>query len=171
MAGHVRAVLSVAGAVNGSALADRFSKVEYDNWLTKLIPGKCQSGDRGVLDSLSRTQQFRWLATNTLPTHVRYYSLAAFARYADVQLHQRTTYKRLEKISPFNDGQLLMVDQLIPGSTLLGYVNSDHWAVAIPVDEKFSNWPEEIKERNRVLRSTLFQAMILFLSESLNRPD
>jgi len=168
MADQVNAVLSVAGAVNGSALADRYSKVEYDNWLVKLIPGDCQSGDHGALDSLSRTQQFQWLATHPLPEHVRYFSLAAFARYDDVQQYQRTTYKLLEQISPLNDGQLLMIDQLIPGSTLLGYVNSDHWAVAIPVEEKFSDWSPEIRERHRELRGTLFEAMILFLSESLN---
>ena len=168
LAGRVSAVLSVAGAVNGSALADRFSEVEYDNWLAGLIPGKCQSGDSGALDSLSRTQQFQWLATHPLPKQVRYFSLAAFARYDDVQLHLRTTYKLLEKISPLNDGQLLMIDQLIPGSTLLGYINSDHWTVAIPVEEKFSGWDPEIREKNQLLRDLLFEAMILFLSESLN---
>lgn len=171
MAGRVRAVVSVAGAVNGSALADRYSKVEYDSRLVRLIPGKCQPGDSGALDSLSRTLQFQWLATNPLPVQVRYFSLAAFARYDDVQLHLRTTYKLLEKISPLNDGQLLMIDQLIPGSTLLGYVNSDHWTVAIPVEEKFSDWDPEIKEKNRLLRELLFEAMVLFLSESLNGPN
>lgn len=168
MAGRVRAVVSVAGAVNGSALADRFANVEYDNRLVRLIPGKCQPGDSGALDSLSRTQQFQWLAAHPLPEQVRYFSLAAFARYDDVQLHLRTTYKLLEKISPYNDGQLLMTDQLIPGSTLLGYVNSDHWTVAIPVEEKFSDWDPDIKEKNRLLRDLLFEAMMLFLSESLN---
>ena len=82
--------------------------------------------------------------------------------------HLRTTYKLLEKISPLNDGQLLMIDQLIPGSTLLGYINSDHWTVAIPVEEKFSDWDPEIREKNQLLRDLLFEAMILFLSESLN---
>ncbi|MGD9309594.1 MAG: hypothetical protein PVG51_10675 [Desulfosarcina sp.] len=168
LAGRVSAVLSVVGAVNGSALADRYSEVDYDNWLVRLIPGKCQPGDSGALNSLSRTQQFKWLAKHPLPEHVHYFSLAAFTRYEDVQLHLRTTYKSLEKISPLNDGQLLMIDQLIPGSTLLGYINADHWTVAIPVEEKFSDWDPEIKKRNRVLRELLFEAMILYLSESLN---
>ena len=163
----VTAVLSVAGAVNGSPLADRFSETSYDNWFARLSLGKCRPGDGGVLDSLSRTRQFQWLATHPLPGHVRYFSLADFARYENVQLHQRATYKLLEPIEPLNDGQLLFFDQLIPGSALLGYVNADHWTVAVPVEEKFSDRDPALRAENRKLRGLLFEAMILFLSESL----
>ena len=69
-----------------------------------------------------------------------------------------------------NDGQLLFIDQLIPGSALLGYVNADHWTVAIPVEEKFSNRDPALRDRNRKLRDLLFEAMILFLAENLNPP-
>jgi hypothetical protein len=164
---RIEAVLSVAGAVNGSPLADRYTEVEYDNWLARLFPERCQPGDRGVFDSLSRTQQFQWLATHPLPDHVRYYSLASFARYADVQMHLQPTYKLLEQIHPLNDGQLLFIDQLIPGSTLLGYVNADHWTIAIPVEEKFSRRDPALKDRHRQLRDALFEAMVLFLAEDL----
>jgi hypothetical protein len=101
---------------------------------------------------------------------VRYYSLASFARYADVQIYLRPTYKLLEKIHPLNDGQLLFIDQLIPGSTLLGYVNADHWTIAIPVKELFSKQDPALMGRDRQLRDVLFEAMILFLAEDLNFP-
>ncbi len=165
---RVSAVLSVSGAVNGSPLADRYSEAEYDNWIAGLFPGKCPPGDRGVLDSLSRTQQFKWLATHPLPEHVHYYSLASFARYENMQLPLRATYKLLEKIHPLNDGQLLSFDQIIPGSTLLGYVNADHWTVAIPAEEKYSNRDPALRDSNRKLRGLLFEAMILFLAESVS---
>ena len=171
MALRIEAVLSVAGAVNGSPLADRYATVEYDNWLARLFPERCQPGDRGVFDSLSRTQQFQWLASHPLPEHVRYYSLASFARYADIQMYLQPTYKLLEQIHPLNDGQLLFIDQLIPGSTLLGYVNADHWTIAIPVEEKFSRRDPALKDRHRQLRDALFEAMVLFLSEELNSPQ
>jgi hypothetical protein len=170
LAPRVSAVLSVSGAVNGSPLADRYADAEYDNWLVGLFPGGCPAGDRGVLDSLSRTQQFRWLASHPLPEDVRYYSLASFAGYPDMQIHLRPTYRLLERIHPLNDGQLLVVDQLIPGSTLMGYVNADHWTVAIPVEETFSNRDPARKDRNRKLRDLLFEAMVLFLAEELNSP-
>jgi hypothetical protein len=50
---------------------------------------------------------------------------------------------------------------------LLGYVNADHWTIAIPVEEKYSNRDRAITDRNRKLRGLLFEAMILFLAESL----
>jgi hypothetical protein len=167
---RVTAVLSVAGAVNGSPLADRYTEASYDNWFASLSLGKCRPADGGVLDTLSRIQQMQWLATHPLPEHVRYFSLAAFARYEDMQLYLRGTYKLLEKISPLNDGQLLFIDQLIPGSALLGYVNADHWTVAVPVEEKFSDRDPDLRAENRKLRDLLFEAMILFLAESLNSP-
>ena len=110
-----------------------------------------------------------WLATHPLPEHVRYFSLAAFARYEDMQLHQQATYKALEVIHPLNDGQLLFVDQLIPGSALLGYVNADHWTVAVPVDEVFSGRDPDIVTRNKKVRTVLFEAMILFVVERLQQ--
>ena len=168
LAHRVAAVLSVAGAVNGSPLADRFFEAKYDNWFAKLSPGACRPGDGGVIDSLSRVEQFQWLATHPLPEHVRYFSLGAFARYEDMQLHQRVTYKLLEKIHPLNDGQLLLVDQLIPGSALLGYINADHWTVAVPVEEVFSGRDPVKKLEDRNLRNLLFEALVLFLAESLN---
>lgn len=168
LAMRVRAVLSVAGAVNGTPLADRYYKVRYDNWLAGLFPGSCSSGDGGVLDSLSRVNQFRWLVKHPLPGHVSYFSLAAFARYKDMQLFQQPTYKMLEKVEPLNDGQVLFLDQLIPGSSLLGYVNADHWTVAVPVEDTFSNRPPALRDRNRKLRGLLFESMVLFLSESLD---
>jgi len=166
---RVRAVLSVAGAVNGSPLADRYAEAEYDNWITGLFPEKCPPGDGGVFDSLSRTRQFKWLATHPLPAHIRYFSLASFAQYKDIQLPLRPTCKLLETISPLNDGQLLAIDQIIPGSALLGYVNADHWTVAIPAEEKYSNRDPALRDRNRKLRGLLFEAMVLFLAESVNR--
>jgi hypothetical protein len=46
----------------------------------------------------------------------------------------RSSYKLLGAVHPINDGALLHWDQLLAGSTLLGYVNADHWAVAVPIE-------------------------------------
>jgi hypothetical protein len=37
----------------------------------------------------------------------------------------------LSRIDVHNDSQVLARTALIPGSTLLGYVNADHWALAM----------------------------------------
>lgn len=164
----VDAVLSVSGAVNGSPLADRYYRTKYDNWLAKHSIGKCLPGDGGLLDSLSRVVQIQWLATHPLPADTRYFSVGAFVRHEDVHLLHRYTHHLLSKIDPFNDGQLLMIDQLIPGSYLLGYVNADHWSVAVSMEEKYSISNSRQLERDRIFRDVLFEAMILFVIQNIN---
>jgi hypothetical protein len=166
LAGKVTAVLSVAGAVNGSLIADRYAEI-YLNWVGGLSLGKCPPGDKGVVESLTRVERFRWLTLNPLPQTVQYYSLATFAREEDVQVVLRIFYELMEPISPLNDGQLLVYDQLIPGSTLMAYVNADHWTVAVPVDEAFSGRDFDTVTRYKRLRTLLFEAMILFILEQL----
>jgi len=164
----VTAVLSVAGAVNGSIIADRYAEI-YHKWFENLSLGDCGPGDRGVLESLTRKEQFRWLAMHPLPQHVQYYSVATFTRKENIQVVLRITYELLEPINPLNDGQLLIYDQLIPGSTLMAYVNADHWTVAVPVDEAFSDRDPDTVTRNKKVRTLLFEAMILFVVEQLQQ--
>jgi hypothetical protein len=160
----VTAVLSVAGAVNGSVIADKYAET-YHKWFLDLSLGECRPGDGGVLDSLTRANQFPWLVSHPLPQTAQYYSVAAFAREGDIQAGLRITYEILEPIDPLNDGQLLICDQLIPGSTLMAYVNADHWTVAVPVEEAFSGRNPDTLARNAKLRALLFEAMILFMVE------
>jgi len=122
-----------------------------------------------VLDSLTRKEQFRWLSLHPLPQHVQYFSIATFTREENIQATLRITYELIEPINPLNDGQLLIFDQLIPGSTLMAYVNADHWTVAVPVDEAFSGRDPDIVTRNKKLRTLLFEAMILFMVERLQQ--
>jgi len=130
---RVMAVISVAGAVNGSPLAD---------WIVSrglgieafVADALCDPGDRGALQSLTRAVRLTWLARHPLPSSVRYYSLAAFTNPDDVIWPLRHAYGQLAEIDPRNDGLLLFFDQVIPGSDFLGYLNVDHWRVAYPVE-------------------------------------
>jgi hypothetical protein len=45
------------------------------------------------------------------------------------------SWESLLKHGRRNDGQLLVHDALIPGSTLLGYLDADHWAVALDIED------------------------------------
>jgi len=168
LAGKVTAVLGVAGAVNGSVIADKYAKTYY-KWFEDLSLGACRPGDGGVMESLTRDKQFRWLTLHPLPTTVKYYSIVAFTREENIQVGLRLTYELLEPIDPLNDGQLLIYDQLIPGSTVMAYVNADHWTVAVPVDEAFSGRNPDTVARNKKLRTLLFEAMILFMAERLQQ--
>ena len=71
----------------------------------------------------------------------------------------------LARIDPRNDGQLLFRDQVIPGSTILGYANADHWAVAVPIEEK--NWATAtfVTRHNYFPRDDLTEAIVLYVAE------
>jgi hypothetical protein len=136
-ASRVDAVVSVAGSVGGSPLADTFGGL-YDLLFSHLPYGHCPPGDGDVVDSLRPEVRDEWLRDNALPQHVRYYSLAAFTTRERVARALVTPWKSLLEHDRRNDGQLLVEDALIPGSTLLGYLDADHWAVALHIEDESS---------------------------------
>jgi len=48
------------------------------------------------------------------------------------------TYDLLSTVEPRNDGYVAFCDQVIPGATLLGYANLDHYDIALPVRERLN---------------------------------
>jgi hypothetical protein len=106
-----------------------------------------------------------WLASHRLPKHVKYFSLGGFARREDIHPMMRLAYDLLATVEPRNDGYLAFSDQVIPGSTLLGYANLDHWDIALPVRERLNFGG--INSRT-VARGLLFEAMVLMVAESMN---
>jgi pimeloyl-ACP methyl ester carboxylesterase len=168
LAERVTAVLSVAGAINGSPVADKYAET-YARWFSGFSLAQCEPGDGGVVESLRRSAQLPWLASHRLPDTVKYFSLVSFTHRERIALALLMTYDDLTQIDPRNDGQLLFYDQLVPGSTLLGYANADHWAVAIPVQERMPFFGGAETGYNYP-RTVLFEAMILYLAERLKNP-
>jgi len=161
---RVAAVIGVSGSVMGSPLADRYEGF-YDRWLAELELEGCPPGDGRLLQSLTRRERSGWLAAQRLPTHVRYFSLASFTQRERMGPLQWFGRDRLSQINPRNDGQLLFHDQIIPGSTLLGYVNADHWAVALALEEE---WPILAGHGGTPFpREVLFEALVLYVAEQL----
>ena len=135
LARRVRAVVSVAGAVGGSPLADRYGGL-YDLLFSHLPSSRCEKGDREVVDSLRTDIRSKWLAENVLPTHIRYYSLVAFTTRERMARGLVPSWETLLRDSRRNDGQLLPVHAMLPASSLLAYLNADHWAVAMELEKE-----------------------------------
>jgi NAD(P)-dependent dehydrogenase (short-subunit alcohol dehydrogenase family) len=129
LAARVDAVVSVAGPVFGSPLAG-VADGAYATFVAGLPHDKCPPGDGQVIRSLTPAVATEWLTTNPLPSAVRHYSIAAFTTREHVARALLPSWQRLGETEPHNDGQVAAVDAVIPGSTLLGYTNSDHWAIA-----------------------------------------
>ena len=79
----------------------------------------------------------------------------------------RSSYHKLSKVDARNDSQLIFYDEVIPGSTLVGYVNADHWALAVPVDRSHPWITSMFVTRNAYPREALFEALLRFVEEDL----
>jgi len=167
LAQGVDAVVSVAGAINGSPLSNRVADI-YSKLGANLPFNECGPGDGGAFRSLARPVRLTWMANNPLPTSVKYYSVASFTDRDRVNRWLVSGYDMLKTIDPRNDGLLLFSDQVIPGAILLGYANDDHWEVALPFEDVNSMLSKSISKQISYPREVLLHAIILFVTENLN---
>ena len=163
---NVVAILSVAGSIGGSPLADTASQDTLD--LMRFAPGAaCDVGDDGALASLRTGVRQDWLARHPLPDTIRGYSMVALPQQGRVSAILEAGYSQLAEIHPLNDSNVLFYDEIIPGSTLLGYANADHWAIALPIAQSSPILGATVVDENRYPREVLWQAMIEFIINDL----
>lgn len=163
----VVALVSVAGVVAGTPAADTFAGL-YAAFFSKLPWPTCAPGDAGGLGSLRRQVRADFLARNKLPEHIKYYSLVAAARLPHVNPLLVPLHEALLADGP-NDGQVVARDAIIPGSYLLGFVNSDHWALALPFNRSGSKQAELLQLGNAFPREVLIDAILEFVAATLER--
>jgi hypothetical protein len=163
---RVAAVLSLAGAVGGSPLADLPPDDALE--LAARAPGaSCEAGDLGALRSLRPAVRQGWLAGHRLPAQVRYYSIVAQPSPARVSIGLAPTWRLLARIDPRNDGQLLAQDQVIPGGTLLAVVDADHWAISTNLQASPSLLVRAAANRNDFPRRAMIEAALWLIAEDL----
>jgi hypothetical protein len=168
VAARVAAIVSLSGAINGSPLADKASGTLLD--VLAHLPGTtCEPGDRGALNSMRRGTRMAWLAGQP-PSPIRSYSLVSYAARDQISAVLRSSYDDLSLIDPRNDSQMLFYDQIVPGSTLLGYLNADHWAVAMPL-ARDAVLMDLLVDHNAFPREILLEAILKQVEEDLIAAD
>ena len=164
--GRIAAVVSAAGAVGGSPVADEVTQSKLE--LLKNWPGaECSSGDGGGIESLRPATRRAWLADNPLPRDFPYYSLVTCPQPDNISPVLKPSYKQLRRVDPRNDGMMLFDDQVVPGSTFLGCVNADHWAVSVPIARSHANIADLFVDDNDYPREALLEALLRFVEEDL----
>lgn len=136
--GHIAAVVSYAGAFNGSPLADELRGV-YDQFISKLPLQGCDAGTGAELEALRPSVRRAWWQahqTELRATRIPFFSLVGAPLPDRVSPVLRLNHASLAKRDANNDGQLLATDAVVPGGALLGFVNADHWAMAIPLSRQ-----------------------------------
>jgi hypothetical protein len=163
---HVAAVVSIAGVVNGTPVAD-----DQTNFMRGLIDGLPMSGcpaseeDGDALDSLTYAYRQRWLRDHPLPEGPSYFSIAAFGSLEQMSTVNRRTWRMLSRIDARNDGQIIYRDALLPGSTLLAFVRSDHLAIALPIHPDDGLVANQALNRNDYPRTELLKALVITLQQ------
>jgi predicted small lipoprotein YifL len=164
--GRIAAVVSTAGAVGGSALADDSEQYQAD--MLRHFPGAtCGSGDGGGVASLRTGTRRAWMASHPLPRDVRFYSLATLPKPERISSILTGSYDKLARIDARNDSQVIFYDQVIPGSTLVGYLNADHWALAVPIARTRNTLGSLLVTQNAYPREALLEALLRFVEEDL----
>jgi hypothetical protein len=165
---RIAAVVSVAGSVGGSPLANNAEQYQLE--LMRLFPGAtCGAGDGGAVASMRTGTRRDWLARNPLPEGVRYYSLVTFPHPERISAILKPTYHQLARVDGRNDGQVIFYDQIIPRGALIGFVNADHWAIAVPIARTHEIIGASFVDQNAYPREALLEAVLRFVEEDLAR--
>lgn len=160
-------VVSVTGVVRGTPIADRSSRAyRAFRWLP--VPG-CGPGDGRGVESLTRSYRLAWLASHHLPSRLHYYSLPAYTDRSHVSWVLRNGWSTLARIDRRNDGQVIASDAVIPGSEVLGFANSDHWALVLPFAMKAPRIAALFATRNDYPRVVLLESLARYLEEQYLR--
>jgi hypothetical protein len=161
---QVAAIVSIAGASNGSPIADDLYEF-YRDWLAGLpIPG-CDRGTGEEVNDLRRDVRLEWWRRNRSAIAVPIFSLVAVPRADRISPILKRTHEKLSGIDSRNDGQLLWYDAIVTRGYLLGYVNADHLAVAIAASQQSPALSFLFKDN--VPRPTLVRAAIEVAAETI----
>lgn len=172
VAERVVAVVSFAGAVGGSPLADNVTQSRME-LLTRVPRSRCDPGDGGALRSLSPEYRRQWIREHELPGNIRYYSVIAFPDpETRISRGLKSSWRELgERADARNDSQLIFYDQALPGSTLLAFTNADHWAMAVPVARQHDFAASTFANHNDFPREVMLEALLRYIEEDLARAD
>ncbi|MBP0593924.1 hypothetical protein J8I87_30445 [Paraburkholderia sp. LEh10] len=166
---RIAAVASAAGAIGGSPLANDAEQYQAD--LLRYFPGAtCTSGDGRAVQSLRPATRKAWLAQHPLPGDLRYYSVVTFPQPERISSILKSSYDKLSRVDSRNDSQVIFYDQVVPGSTLLAYVNADHWALAVPIARTHPTIGALFVTQNAYPREALVEAILRFVEEDLAEP-
>ena len=131
LASRVDALLTVAGALQGSPLADDLHGL-YGLTLAVMPFDGCDKGQGDPVGDLRPATRAAWWARYGADVKTPVYSLVTLPDFSRLGFSLLWPYARLSTYTPDNDGMLRVQDQVTPSSRLLGVVNADHLSVAIP---------------------------------------
>lgn len=166
LASRVVAVVSLAGSVAGSPLAEDATQ-DQANLLIKVPGSQCDEGDGAAVESLKPALRQQWLSDNPLPKDIRFYTVVTFPDADRISWGLQNSYRLLSGVDARNDTQVLIYDQMVPGSTLVAFANADHWAIAVPVARSHAFVGSTFVNRNDYPRELFLEALLRYIEEDI----
>ena len=162
---QIKALVSVAGAIGGTRLADlgtTLGVLGFGNALRRAGIGGCRIEDKGGIGSLKRKVRYEAMRNWKPPRTLRTYSLVAVSPREETSKPLRTMWKTNAIYSIDQDSHIIAEEAVIPGSEHLGIVKADHWAVALPMSEH----PKTQKKvnKNKYPRDALLEAIVRYVT-------
>ncbi|MFO1310868.1 MAG: hypothetical protein U1F41_02265 [Burkholderiales bacterium] len=131
VASRVDAVLAIAGALEGSPLADDLEEFYAATLAWMPMPG-CDEGEGAPVGDLAPRAMASWWERHGSSLRTPVYAIVTRPDFARLGLSLWAPYARLAAFTPDNDGMLRSRDQVVRSAKLLGVVDADHLSVAIP---------------------------------------
>jgi hypothetical protein len=157
-ASSVAALISVAGAIGGSPLADPVPG-GLDGLIPMLPPLECTGDLAAASRSLNRGERRAFL-TRHPNAPVPSYSLVAISTRANTSKALLQTWLLLSFFGSRQDGQLWAKDSVLPGAKYLGAALADHVAVASSFEKKIGL--SRMFDHGRYPRAALLEALVRF---------
>ena len=156
----------VPALVNGTPIAEGLEDL-YERTAGLLPYANCPVVDHGEVKSLTPAVRMGWLASHPLLADIAWFSVVAMPSPERVSAVLRPLHALLSKVDPRNDSQVIYYDAIIPGSTLLGFANADHWAIALPFESQAPVLAASLVDQNRFPRPQLLEAAVRIAEERL----
>ena len=103
-----------------------------------------------------------------MPEHIRYYSVVSFPDPENISNGLQRFHRQLGALKDArNDSQVVFYDQVIPGSTILGFFNADHWAMSVPIARQHEVSQAIFADENDFPREIALEAILRFIEEDL----
>ena len=164
---RVAAVVSIAGAVGGSALANDAKQCQAD-LLRHWPDANCDAGDGGRRGQPASGDS-QGLA-GAEPAAVQCTLLLAGDLAAIPSASRGSSggaTRSLARSTGATTARSSTTTQIVPGSTLLGFLNADHWAVAVPLNRSHAIIGTSFADKNDYPREALLEALLRFVEEDL----
>lgn len=167
---RIKALVSIAGAISGSRLADlgpRATILGFRSAARRSGLGNCEIEDEGGIDSLRRHVRYKALQGWHPPSSLRTYSLVGVTSRKETSSVLHTMWDRNSYYSIDQDSQMIAEEAIIPGSAFLGTAKGDHWALALPFSEHPVERIRKGVDRNVFPRTALLEAIVRYVYATL----